>query len=238
MIVYFNSQQSLDAARRAGVPLREAQIVYPGIDTDLFAYEPRSGLSNPLRLLMPGRIVPIKGVHDGIAALARLRRLLPEVAVYLDIVGPATDPAYLEDLRTQIRSYQLSDKVAFRHQLTATEMAVLYRFSDICLFLSHQPFGLSRIPLEAMASGSVVIATGNEGSSELLSNGQTGFLVPSGDPLAVADTVATLYDRPEQFVRVSAQARREVEEKYSIEQTVLHIEQILEQAALTRSSRA
>ena len=86
MRIYFNSQQGLDAAKNAGVPLGEAQVIHSGVDTRLFTYRTRSGTSVPLKLVLPGRVAPVKGIQDGIAALHELTRLFPGIEAHLNIL--------------------------------------------------------------------------------------------------------------------------------------------------------
>ena len=82
-----------------------------------------------------------------------------------------------------------------------------------------------------MASGTVVVAAGNEGSSELVQNGETGLLVPAGDSTAIAQAIAQLHSNPQQYMHISVQAREAVEKEFSIDRVVDKIEQLLVEAA-------
>jgi glycosyltransferase involved in cell wall biosynthesis len=71
-------------------------------------------------------------------------------------------------------------------------VAALYREADAVLFPVRweEPWGL--VPLEAMASGCPVLATGRGGSAEYLRDGENCLLAPVGDPAALAASVRRL----------------------------------------------
>jgi len=104
-----------------------------------------------------------------------------------------------------------------------SEMVEQYHQTDICVFLSHHKTGFSRVPLEAMACGSLVCSYGYEGSDEILQDGENGFLIPEGDISAAADLINVLLNEPETVARVIQQARKEIEKNYSLN---IYIEKI------------
>jgi glycosyltransferase involved in cell wall biosynthesis len=66
----------------------------------------------------------------------------------------------------------------------------------------EEPWGL--VPLEAMASGCPVIATGRGGSGEYLVDGENCLLVSAEDPAALATAVSRLAESPELRRRLRA----------------------------------
>jgi glycosyltransferase involved in cell wall biosynthesis len=72
----------------------------------------------------------------------------------------------------------------------------VYERTDAVLFpvTWHEPWGL--VPLEAMAVGRPVVATGTGGSGEYLVDGENALLVPPGDARALATAVERLRDDP------------------------------------------
>ena len=237
MHTYFNSQQSLEAAQLAGVVIHKAQVIYSGVDTDTFQHKPRSPLQAPLRIVVPGRVVPIKGVRDAIRAFAEVHRRIPHRENRLTIAGPITDTVYYQQLQQQIDALDIKNQVEFTGQLGAKDMPHLYQTCDFCLFVSRQPYGLSRIPLEAMACGTVVISVGNEGSREVIQHEKTGFLVPENDAEAIAQIIHDLHSRPDRYVQISESARSRIETAFTIEKSVDQIESILQEAMAFRSEQ-
>jgi glycosyltransferase involved in cell wall biosynthesis len=132
-----------------------------------------------------GRLDERKGIHVAIEALA----LLPAEAT-LDIVGRGDD-RYEASLRSLAEQRDVSDRVRFA-VAERGELAVLYAAADVVVFptLWEEPFGL--VPIEAMACGTPVVATGTGGSSEFLLDGFNCSLVAPGEPEALAAAVRRL----------------------------------------------
>ena len=82
------------------------------------------------------------------------------------------------------------------------ELPDIYAGSDVVLFPVRwqEPWGL--VPLEAMALGRPVIATGQGGSGEYLRDQENCLLVPPGDPRAIAAAVRRLADDPQLRARI------------------------------------
>jgi glycosyltransferase involved in cell wall biosynthesis len=71
--------------------------------------------------------------------------------------------------------------------------------------------------VEAMAAGVPVIATLSEGAREILDEDQTGRLIPIGDVEAMASTILDLLSDDKERVRLSENAPRVVQERFSVE---------------------
>lgn len=78
--------------------------------------------------------------------------------------------------------------------------------------------------LESFAFGKPVIASRIGGMPELVSDGETGFLVEPGDAEALAEKISGLASRPDEIWRMGRLARRMLEERYSAES---HYERIM-----------
>jgi glycosyltransferase involved in cell wall biosynthesis len=72
--------------------------------------------------------------------------------------------------------------------------------------------GLPRVLPQAMASGLPIVATATDGSAEAIIEGVNGFLVPPGDPAALAQRVITLLNDPIQARRMGAAGQARVAE--------------------------
>ncbi|MFZ0042354.1 MAG: glycosyltransferase family 4 protein, partial [Solirubrobacteraceae bacterium] len=110
-------------------------------------------------------------------------------------------------LEERVSSLGLADRVKMLGQSPQEEIASLYREHDVLLFpvLWDEPWGL--VPLEAMASGCPVIATGRGGSAEYLHDGENCVLAPTGSPEALAAAVRELAGAPELRARIRAGGR-------------------------------
>jgi glycosyltransferase involved in cell wall biosynthesis len=194
----FASETLRTRAREAGFDPPSARVAHPGIDHELF--RPPSGERPPWRwrLLYCGRIDERKGVDTAIEALAAL----PDDAT-LTVLGGG-DEDHLAELRRLADMTGVAARVEFSRRPRA-ELPAAYADADVTLFPVRwvEPFGL--VPLESMAVGTPVIASGMGGSSEYLEDGDNCLIfdVEAGAP-ALADAIRRLADDPELRARLTA----------------------------------
>lgn len=166
-------------------------VAYSGIDTREFPVPDASPPAEPWRwkLLYVGRLDERKGVHVLIEAMAQL----PAEAT-LDVYGRGEE-RYAQTLRAQVDRLGIGDRVSFGVSERA-DLRRLYAAADVFVFpvTWEEPFGL--VPIEAMACGTPVVATGTGGSGEFLVDGGNALLVPPDDPRAIADAVERLAGDP------------------------------------------
>jgi len=131
-------------------------------------------------------VIEKKGIETAINAFSHL-----PPGTTLDIVGPL-EPAYRPRLEALAATLGVASQLSFS-QASRQQMCQRYQQADVTLFTSmmeHEAFGL--VPLEAMASGCPVIATGVGGSSEYCLDGVNCMRVPPGDSAALARAVRQL----------------------------------------------
>ena len=225
MRIFFNDELGLRNAVAHGVPVNGAKVIHSGVDTERFRFWLRSRLSTPVRLIVPGRIEPKKGQIDGVRLLACLGE--HSIDAHLTIVGATRSEPYRSELVEEVRRLNQEGKVRFMPMVSHTDLAVLYREADICFFPSYQRFGFSRVPLEAMASGCILISYGNEGSDEIIRDRQSGFLFSPADFESMASVVRELMLKPEWARAVAETARREIETDFSLEKYIDRVEQLI-----------
>jgi glycogen(starch) synthase len=170
--------------------LVDTHVVPLGVDTtDFPVLEAADDRPWSWRLLAPGRIDERKGLADAIASLQHL-----PAAATLDIVGWG-DRSHLAELRALAASLGVADRVRF-DAVERSELRDRYLAADCTLFpvVWDEPFGI--VPLEAMASGSPVVATGRGGSGEHHEHDVNALLVPTNDPHAIAAAVRLLASGP------------------------------------------
>jgi glycosyltransferase involved in cell wall biosynthesis len=185
----FNSQATRDhAVRDSGFDLARAEIAHPGIDAGLF--DPAPEREWKWRLLYVGRLDERKGVDAAIEVLAHL----PGEAT-LTVLGSG-DERYLGELRDLCARLGLQERVSFglrpRHELPTA-----YAGADALLFPVRwaEPWGL--VPLEAMAVGTPVVATGTGGSAEYLRHRENALVVGGqAGPTELAEAVRELASDP------------------------------------------
>ncbi|MDG1897389.1 MAG: glycosyltransferase [Fuerstiella sp.] len=154
----------------------------------------------PHVLLAVGRLTPQKAPFDLLEAYS----LLPDDLrshCQLKFVGEGPLAVPLQDA---IDAKQLGDSV----QLVGhcDDIPLLMRESTM-LVLPSKWEGMPNVVLEAMANALPTIATAVDGTSELIDDGHTGWLVPAGSPQALAERIVTVLGARETRKAVANNAR-------------------------------
>lgn len=225
---FFNSHLNLQNAIAAGVPLARTEVIHSGIDMDLFPFRRDKEFGNPFTILLPGRIEENKGQLDAV----RLASLLKEMNIpfELSLVGERWNKAYAAKVEAELQALGLGNQARILPMLPRDELVQLYHQADITFFPSLYRSGFSRIPLEAMACGSIIVSYGNEGSDEIIRDGENGFLTREGDAEAVAEILFRLLREPNLSAQISSNAREQIENEFSMQAYLSIIEVFLRSA--------
>jgi glycosyltransferase involved in cell wall biosynthesis len=160
-------------------------------------------------ILAAGRLSREKGFHVLLEAAPSLFRDLPSAQVVVFGEGP-------ERVRLERRAAALGVTDRFRLSGFRDDLDALLPWADV-VTLPSLTEGLPNVALEAAAAGVPVVATAVGGTPEVVVNGQTGFLVPSGDSTALADRISAVVRHPNRARAFGAAARRRVEDHFSFE---------------------
>ncbi|MFP5257315.1 MAG: glycosyltransferase [Acidimicrobiia bacterium] len=184
---------------------RRRAVVWSGIDRNVFDRPADPARPWRWRLVATGRFDPRKGYETVIRALA----LLPGEAV-LECWGRGgeAERARLAAIAAEVG---VEGRVRFG-TLEREELPDRYRAADVMVFPSvwPEPFGL--VPIEAMACGTPVVATGVGGSAEFLDDGVNCLLFPAEDHEALAERIRRLAEDAELRARVVESGLRTAEE--------------------------
>jgi len=184
-----STQDRSEAAGRWAFP--DASVVPLGVDLTDFPNptEPPGARPWRWRLLVVGRLDQRKGVETAVRAMAHL----PKEAS-LEIIGRG-DAAYRARLEAAAAAVGGGGRVTFS-VCDRTELSARYQRADVLLFPVEweEPFGI--VPLEGMASGTPVVATGLGGSAEFLVDGENALLFRPGDHEDLAAAVRRLAAEP------------------------------------------
>ena len=176
-------------AETEGFDEEDFEIVHYGISARDGA-APRSAAG--ARLLCIGRLIPIKGHLVLLRALAQARARVPDVTLDLAGRGPL-EPA----LKAYVRELGLEDAVRFLGFVSPVQRAVEDAAIVVVPSLGE---GFGMVALEAMERARPVIASAVGGLPEIVVDGETGLVVPSGDAEALAEAIvpspATSNGRP------------------------------------------
>ncbi len=179
----FNSEWTRRRALEAR-PLPRTAVAYPGIESRRFTPRPPREEFG-WRMAYVGRIDRRKGVDTAVEALAQL----PAEAT-LTVVGTGDDD-YARELRALADRLAVGDRVELR-SVERDELAAVYAAADVVVFPVRwdEPWGL--VPLESMAVGTPVVATGTGGSAEYLRDDHNCLIFPRDDAAALAAAISRL----------------------------------------------
>lgn len=174
-VILFNSESTknvFDALPESYV-VHNAFEGFPGVQSGT----PVTPVSEPLKVLLIGRINDWKGQDFALEALERLS----SKNILLRIVGDtsAGNEQLLTVLKQQVEAAALGPYVEFTG-FTA-DPAKHYQWADVLIVPSKKPEPFGRIAIEAMCLGKPVIAANHGGLPEIIDHGRNGFLFKPGD---------------------------------------------------------
>ena len=207
------------ALEGGGVPKDRLRTIYSGLDIDriprhLDGAEVRRQLGLPAAAFVLGTVAnlfPRKGYEVMLNAMPMVMAEVPE-AHYL-IIGTG-DKAYGQGLKTLVKELDLEECVHFVgfQQSVYPVLAALDLYVHPALM---EGFGIA--VLEAMAMRKPVVATSTGGVPEIVQHGETGLLVPPGDPDALAQAVMSLLRDVPGCVALGQAARKRIEACFTVE---------------------
>ncbi len=186
----------------------------------------RANEPGPLRVVFLGNLIPRKGLHTLLAALARL----PDGSLTLDVIGsPAVEPAYRARMQALVHELRIGGEVTFRGLLADAQVAEhLTRSHVLVVPSSHEGFGI--VYLEGMGFGLPAIATTAGGAGEIVHHGENGFLVAPGDAEALATCLARLHADRALLATMAVAARQTYDRQPTWEETGEKIRSFLEKS--------
>lgn len=182
------------AARELQPRIRAVKVVYNSIDEP--APNDRPGAERDLDVLYVGRLSPEKGIDTLLDAAGRL----PDGA-RLTIVGHGA-------LEPEVRAAAAAaapGRIEFLGQRSQPEVLALWRRAKVAVLPSYSdPFPFT--VLEALSQGTPVVGSAVSGIPEMVTDGESGFLVPPGDGVALAIAVNRILNDEALRSRLSAGA--------------------------------
>ncbi|HVA44446.1 MAG TPA: glycosyltransferase family 4 protein [Acidimicrobiales bacterium] len=208
-IVTVSESSKRDVVDQMGVDADRMTVVPVGVDH--LRFRPLPDVAK-----VPGRLmttasadVPLKGLVPLLEALAKVRT---ERHVELVIVGK---PRPQTRVGETVARLGLGDSVRFVSGVSDDEIVRLYNQAEVAVVPSlYEGFSLPAI--EAMACGTPLVATTGGALPEVVgTSGETGLLVPAGDPEALAAALGAALDNSEFRARLGEAGRRRVLERFT-----------------------
>jgi glycosyltransferase involved in cell wall biosynthesis len=207
----------------------DCRVLYTGLD--LSRFDPsastgggQSGRESRLQILHAGTIQPRKGQVELVEAVESVAETLPPFRLAFAGDVPTGHEDYHQRLVERIADSGIRESTALLGY--RTDMPALLAQSDMVVLPSESE-GLPRIVLEASAAGTPCVAMDSGGASEILTDGESGFLVDVGDTDALADRIQTLARDEPLRESMGRRARRTAEDRFTVGRYVSEFERFL-----------
>jgi glycosyltransferase involved in cell wall biosynthesis len=159
-------------------------------------------------------------------ALDLLQHVQPDLRAVIAGNGPLRDT-----LEETAAAYQLAGRVKFLgHRDDVSEL--MAAAGMVVLPSSYE--GLPNVLLEAMRFHKSIVATRAPGTTEVVIDGETGLLVPIGNPTQLARAIRNVVRDPALTARLGAAARRRVESHFRADTMVARYAGLYESVALSK----
>lgn len=230
-LIIYNSWAGRDYYQRHGASSKKWAVIPNGIDTGHFDFDSHAGallkqrwnISPSSTLIgVVGRIEPLKGQNTLLHAAALVHGHQPEVRFVL--VGEGT-PKYQQELLEITAELGLGDSVVWAGK--QADMPAIYSAFDILVSASKSE-GFPNVIAEAMSCRRPCVVT-DVGDSAHIVNG-TGFVVPRGDPEALANVLLRMLQLPAEVrALLGERARERICSCFSVESMVEQTGRILDE---------
>jgi L-malate glycosyltransferase len=217
-----------DAIRQEGLSAGKTRVVYNGVNLARFPLHTDPRRREDLGLATDGKVIGVvanliyyKGHRHFLEACRTIKEHEPSFQAVLIGEGPCRP-----DLEQRVRDLGLDRTVRFLG--SRGDVAAILPLVDLAVLPSLSE-GFPNAVLEAMAAGRAVVASRVGGIPEVVLDGETGLLVPAGDPAALASAILSLLADPLRAARMGQAGRARVEAMFSLDRMVQETEAVYDE---------
>lgn len=178
----------------------------------------------PPHVVLMNGLYPLKGADIFLRAAARVQRELSAPVRFVLLGSPEADPVFASELKRMTAELGLEQSILFAG--LRSDMPDVFASADVFVSASRTE-AMPMAIVEAMATGTPVIATEVGDCPELLDGGRLGTLVPSEDPDALARAIVHTLSGPEATRAKAALAQAAIIERYSTLEVIRPVETLL-----------
>jgi glycosyltransferase involved in cell wall biosynthesis len=211
-----------------GVESRRVRMHYSGVDCSAMAsseeihnVRAQHGIPRPALLIGTlANLLPLKGYEVMLDALPAVLAAVP--AVHYLIIGGGES-----EYGTRLNAMTVERGISERVHFAGFQKSIAPYLSALDLYVHpslKEAFGLAVV--EAMVMAKAVVATTTGGLPEVVAEGETGLLVAPGDAESLAQAVISLLEDNHRRVRMGLAGKVRAQEKFNLDASVAHIEQL------------
>ena len=203
-----------------GVPPEKLRTIYKGHSTEWYDFKKKGDPDAQIRMLfgIPGDAVligmvanmrPVKGADVLLQAMEKM-----PAQIHAILIGDVRDP----------KLAGLATKPALRGRIHFTgyraDATHLIGGLTVNIAPSRGREGLTRTVIEGMAQGVPAVVSNAGGLPELVEDGSTGFVVPSDDPVTLANRIVEIVQNPTLRDSMGAAAKMRIQQHFNINTTI------------------
>lgn len=220
--------------KKHGCPPSKILVHHLGIALGNIAFQPRKWEEgSPLRVLLSGNFVEKKGIPFALKALGRIQKKVP---LEITIIGDAKrQPRCIAEKEKIIKAIAENDLSANTRMLGFQPHTVLIEEA-----YSHHVFispsitasdgdtegGVPVTIIEMAATGMPIVSTKHCDIPEVIIDGESGFLAPEKDILALTEKINALIEQKNNWFRFLEKARQHIEQEYNAEKQGLKLSKV------------
>ena len=202
--------------RLFGLPFEKINVVPNGVNLTTFnnierdyEFRRKFAMDNEKIILFMGRLVYEKGVQHLISAMPKILNGYHDAKLVIAGKG-----GMLDELKKQVYSMGISDKVCFAGYQSGKDVAKMYKAADISVFPStYEPFGI--VALEAMLAERPIVVSDIGGLNEIVQHRENGMKSYAGNPNSIADSILELLYDHQLYDNVVRKAKNKVRNEYN-----------------------
>lgn len=229
-LVIANSKASKAAFVAAGGRPEITEIVYNGFEPksyqipefDISQIRQQMRLEQQFVVGHFSRLAPWKGQHILIEALAQCPQEVTAIFVGDALFG---EQDYVQHLHRMVTELKIDNRVKFLG--FRSDIPLLMAACDLVAHTSTSPEPFGRVIVEAMLSGTRVVAAKAGGATELVQEGINGFLVTPGKPQELAQVILTCLQEKERTAEIAKKARIAASQRFDVANINQQISQLL-----------
>lgn len=227
-----NSQYYYDNSMVGGMDKNKSTLVYHGIDLQLFndrikGNKAKFGYADTDYVIVcPIRLIERKGILDILDALSLISD--KNVKLFIPTSRLYTSTEFENKVYEKIKDLKLAERVQIVFdKIDMFGMPEVYAMADLMVLPSYIE-GLGIVLLEALATGTPVVAMEAQGVTEIIKDNFNGYLSQKKNPKDLASKIMLMKDNPKDALRLTKTGQDEIKEKFDIVKQVKKIEKLFE----------